>query len=55
MPAESHTSDDEKRPAAMTPSQAASAGSNWDETMEMALFYAAIKYKPVGKGEQLLS
>ncbi|KAF9959098.1 hypothetical protein BGZ72_010338 [Mortierella alpina] len=49
MPAESHTSDDEKRPAAMTPSQAASAGSNWDETMEMALFYAAIKYKPVAE------
>jgi hypothetical protein len=23
--------------------------SKWDETMEMALFYAAIKFKPVGE------
>jgi len=53
MPAESHTSDDDKRPAAMTPSQAASADSKWDETMEMALFYAAIKYKPVGMQQSL--
>ncbi|KAF9289514.1 DNA break repair nuclease [Mortierella alpina] len=45
---ESHTSDDDKQAAAMTPSQAVSADSKWDETMEMALFYAAIKFKPVG-------
>ncbi|KAF9109806.1 DNA break repair nuclease [Mortierella sp. AM989] len=25
-----------------------SGGSNWDETMEMSLFYAATKFKPVG-------
>ncbi|ORZ19192.1 chromatin modification-related protein EAF7-domain-containing protein [Lobosporangium transversale] len=28
--------------------EAGISSSNWDETMEMALFYAAIKFKPVG-------
>lgn len=29
--------------------------SSWDETMEMALFYAAIKFKPVGTASFFLS
>ncbi|KAF8931195.1 hypothetical protein BGZ58_007766 [Dissophora ornata] len=30
------------------PDEEMSTTNNWDETMEMALFYAAIKFKPVG-------
>ncbi|KAF9361137.1 hypothetical protein BGX26_005511 [Mortierella sp. AD094] len=32
----------------MSTTGSSSTSSNWDETMEMALFYAATKFKPVG-------
>ncbi|KAG0209014.1 hypothetical protein BGX28_000198 [Mortierella sp. GBA30] len=38
MPAESHASDEEM----------SVTDNKWDETMEMALCYAAIKFKPIG-------
>ncbi|KAF9358317.1 hypothetical protein BGX34_008974 [Mortierella sp. NVP85] len=44
-----HRSEQEQDHAKMPDEEMKAVDSKWDETMEMALFYAAIKFKPVGE------